>query len=421
MPGAGSVTVVDRTVSEDAVTFADVEAAAERIVGTVERTPLAHSRTLGVITGADVWVKFENLQFTASYKERGARNRLLLLPDDVGGVVAASAGNFAQGVAYHATSLDIPSAIVMPVPTPNVKSANTSVLGAEVVKHGATFDDAAAHAARIADERGWELLSAFDDADVIAGQGSVALEIVDDLPDVDVVVVPIGGGGLISGMSIALRHLRPEVEIVGVQTERCPSVYNAIRGESLPVGGSTIAEGIAVKRPGRRTVAIIRELVDRVEVVSEATIERAVALYLEVEKTVAEGAGAATLAELLTRPERYRDKKVAVVLSGGNIDTRELASLTLRELVRSERLGTIWVQTDDRPGALGAITTAVGELGGNIVEVTHSRLDPTVPARATSIELTIETTSRAHLEAIVARLRALNFSVRTAGEAQAPW
>lgn len=402
------------------MTFGDVADAAERISGHVERTPLARSRTLGAITGANVFVKFENLQFTASYKERGARNRLLLLPDDVGGVVAASAGNFAQGVAHHASQLGIPAAIVMPTFTPNVKSSQTSVLGAEVVKEGATFTDAAEHARRLADERGWELLSAFDDPQVIAGQGSVALEIVEDLPDVEVVVIPVGGGGLIAGMAIALRELRPDVEIVGVQTDRCPAVRNEITGETADVSGSTIAEGIAVQRPGRRTIAIIRALVDRIELVTEATIEQAVALYLEVEKTVAEGAGAVSLAELLTRPERYANRKTAVVLSGGNIDSRELASVMLRQLVRSGRLATIWVQTDDRPGALGAITTAVGASGGNIVEVAHRRIDPAVPARATSIELTIETTGREHMGTIVDRLRELRFTVHTTADAR-PW
>jgi threonine dehydratase len=406
--------------ADQGVTFDDVVAAAERVAGDVERTPLARSRTLGAITGADVFVKFENLQFTASYKERGARNRLLLLPDEVGGVVAASAGNFAQGVAYHAAQLGIPAAIVMPTFTPNVKSSQTTVLGADVVKQGATFTDAAEHARNLADERGWELLSAFDDPHVIAGQGTVALEIVEDLPDVEVVVVPVGGGGLIAGMAIALRRLRPDVEIVGVQTDRCPAVRNAVAGESADVSGSTIAEGIAVQRPGRRTVAIIRDLVDRIEVVSEPTIEEAVALYLEVEKTVAEGAGAVSLAELLTRPERYTNRKTAVVLSGGNIDSRELASVMLRQLVRSGRLAAIWVQTDDRPGSLGAITTAVGAAGGNIVEVAHRRLDPAVPARATSIELTIETTGRDHMATIVGRLRDLGFNVHTPAD-DTPW
>ena len=389
-------------------------AAAERIRGAVERTPLAHSRTLGAICGAEVYVKFENLQFTASYKERGARNRLLQLPAGAGGVVAASAGNFAQGVAHHATELGIPAVIVMPAATPNVKVARTSVLGAEVVKHGATFEEAWAHAAALAAERHWELLSPFDDPEVIAGQGTVAIEIVEDLPEVDVVVIPVGGGGLIAGMSLALRALPPSVEIVGVQSERFPGVYNAVHGAELPVGGMTIAEGVAVATPGGRTVEIIRECVDRVELVPEALIEQAIGLYLEVEKTVAEGAGAITLAELLARPERYGGRTVAVVLSGGNIDMRQLAAVNLRELVRSGRMSTFWVELDDRPGTLGRVTTLVGELGANIVEVTHRWLDPGVPARATTVEFTVETTDRGHLAAIVAGLEQHDYQVRTA-------
>lgn len=395
------------------VRYEDVVAAAERIRGAVERTPLAHSRTLGDICGAEVYVKFENLQFTASYKERGARNRLLRLPDGAGGVVAASAGNFAQGVAHHATDLGVPAVIVMPAATPNVKAERTSVLGAEVVRHGATFEEAATHAAALAAERGWELLSAFDDPDVIAGQGTVAVEIADDLPDVEAVIVPVGGGGLIAGMSIALRELLPHVEIVGVQGERFPGVHNLIHGLDRPIGGTTIAEGVAVATPGERTVAIIRECVDRVEIVSEALIEQAIGLYLEVEKTVAEGAGAVTLAELLARRDHYTGRKVAIVLSGGNIDMRQLAAVNLRELVRSGRMSTFWVELDDRPGTLGRVTTMVGELGANIVEVTHRWLDPGVPARATTVEFTVETTDRGHLSAIVAGLADHGYRVRT--------
>ena len=396
------------------VTSSDVVAAAERIRGAVERTPLARSRTLGAICGAEVYVKFENLQFTASYKERGARNRLLLLPAGTGGVVAASAGNFAQGVAHHATELGIPAVIVMPAATPNVKVARTSVLGAEVVKHGGTFEEAAAHAAVLAAERGWELLSPFDDPDVIAGQGTLAIEIAEDLPDADVVVVPVGGGGLLAGMSLVLREHLPGAEIVGVQSERFPAVHNLVHGTTLPIGGTTIAEGVAVSTPGTRTVEIIRECVDRVEVVPEALVEQAIGLYLEVEKTVAEGAGAITLAELLARPERYAGKRVALVLSGGNIDVRQLAAVNLRELVRSGRMSTFWVELDDRPGVLGVVTTLVGELGANIVEVTHRWLDPGVPARATTVEFTVETTDREHLAAIVAGLAAHGYRVRTA-------
>jgi threonine dehydratase len=395
------------------VTFADVEAAAARIAGAVTRTPTAASRTLSEITGAEVFVKFENLQFTASYKERGALNRLLQLGPDVPGVVTASAGNFAQGVAHHATRLGRPATIVMPATTPAVKVSRTSVLGAEVILRGETFDEASAIAREVAAERGLELLSPFDDADVIAGQGTVALEMLADVADLDVLVVPVGGGGLLAGMAIAARALAPSIELVGVQSERYPSVHNAMHDDDLAIGGATIADGIAVAKPGDRPVEIIRRLVDRVEVVDETLVEQAVGLYLEIEKSVAEGSGAISLAEVLARPDRYRGRRVGLVLSGGNIDLRQLASVTLRSLVRTGRLTRLWVELDDRPGSLGRITTDVGELGGNIIEVIHQRLDPTVHARATEVELTIETSDRAHLDDVVAGLAARGHRVRT--------
>jgi len=403
------------TTAGTSVTFDDVAAAAERVANHVERTPTARARTLSEITGAEVVVKFENLQFTASYKERGALNRLLLLDDDCKGVVTASAGNFAQGVSYHATRLGIPAVIVMPVGTPALKVSRTGVLGAEVVVRGSDFEESAAIAAEVAAERGFELLSPFDDAEVIAGQGTVALELLADALDLDTVIVPIGGGGLMAGMAVAVRHLQPEIELVGVQSERYPALHNLLcSGEPVPEpGGSTIAEGIAVAKPGARPTAIIRELVDRVEVVPESKIEEAIGLYLEIEKTVAEGAGAIALAELLARPERYASKRVAVVLSGGNIDLRQLASVTLRSLARTGRLTRIQVQIDDRPGGLGVITTAVGELGGNIIEVVHQRLDPTLHSRASEVELTIETSGPEHLDAVLAGLRKRGHAVRT--------
>ena len=393
------------------MTIDDVRAAADRIDGFVVRTPTAYSSTLSGITGAEVLVKFENLQFTASYKERGALNRLSLL-ESASGVVAASAGNFAQGVAHHGTRLGIPTVIVMPVTTPSIKVSRTEHLGAEIVRFGETFDEARAHAAEIAEERGYELLSPFDDPAVIAGQGTVALEMLADVPDLDVIVTPVGGGGLQAGVAVAARALAPSIELVGVQSERFPAVHNLVTGHHLPVGGSTIAEGIAVAHPGARTVAIIRDLVDHVEVVTESMVEEAIGLYLEIEKTVAEGAGAAPLAELITRPARYRGRRVGVLLTGGNIDLRQLASVTLRCLVRSGRLTTFWVELDDRPGSLGAITTAVGELGGNIVEVIHRRLDLTMHARSSEVELTVETSDRRHAVAVVNGLKERGFRVR---------
>lgn len=400
------------------VSVDDVSAAAARIRGAVEHTPTSSAVTLSEITGAEVFVKFENLQFTASYKERGALNRLLQLPDDAVGVVTASAGNFAQGVAHHAARLGIPAVIVMPTTTPALKVSRTGVLGAEVVLRGDDFDEAAAISVELAAERGLELLSPFDDADVIAGQGTVALEMLADVPDLDVLVVPVGGGGLLAGMAVAARDIRPDIELVGVQSERYPAVHRALAGDEpssdgVRLGGSTIAEGIAVSRPGDRPLAIIGELVDRVEVVPESRIEEAVALYLEIEKTVAEGAGAISLAELLTRPERYQGRRVGVVLSGGNIDLRPLASVTLRSLVRTGRLTRFWVEVDDRPGSLGRVTTDVGALGGNIVEVIHQRLDPTVHARSTEVELSVETSDRSHLEALIAGLRERGHVVRS--------
>jgi threonine dehydratase len=402
-----------------AVVADDVLQAAARIAGGVTRTPLARSRTLSAITGADVHVKFENLQFTASYKERDALNRLLTLLEergDVPGVVAASAGNFAQGVAHHAARLSIPAVIVMPTTTPMAKSSRTALLGAEVATFGHSFEAASTAAAELAAERGFVLLSPFDDPAVIAGQGTVALELLDDAPDLDSWIVPAGGGGLLAGMAVAARA-KPgaaPLELVGVQSESFPGLYNRFHHTELPIGGRTIAEGIAVAEPGTRTSALIAELVDRVEVVSEPLLEQAVGLYLEIEKTVAEGAGAAPLAELLARPDRYRDRRVGLVLSGGNIDLRQLASVTMRSLVRSGRLTRLWVEVDDRPGALGALSTTIGEVGGNIVEVIHRRLDPAVHARSTDVELTVETIDRPHFERVRAALLAAGYEVTVA-------
>ena len=388
----------------DAVTFADVVAAAQRIAGDVVRTPTARSRTLGEITGADVVVKFENLQFTASYKERGALNRLLLLPPGVPGVVTASAGNFGQGVAHHAGRLGLPATIVVPTTTPLLKIGRIESLGATVVRHGETFEDANRHAARLSTEQTLALLSPFDDPHVIAGQGTVALEVLADVPEVDALLVPTGGGGLLAGTVIAVAGLRSAAEVVGVQSERYPAVHNALHGDHLPVGGSTIADGIAVEEPGRLTLDILRRHRPLIELVAEELVEEAIGLYLEVEKTVAEGAGSAPLAALLARPDRYRGRCVAIVLTGGNIDLRQLASVTLRSLVRSGRLATVRIELVDRPGSLGDLTTAIGRLGGNIVEVTHQRLDLAVHARSTSVTVTIETAGRAHLERLLDEL-----------------
>jgi threonine dehydratase len=390
----------------------DVDAAAERIEGAVVRTSCALSRTLSDITGAEVVIKFENLQFTASYKERGALNRLLLLPEGTPGVVTSSAGNFAQAVAHHAARLGLPAVIVMPAITPSVKVTNTRQLGAEIVLHGDALEDARDEAERIARDRGYELLSPFNDVDVMAGQGTVAREMLADDPDLEVLVVPTGGGGLLAGCAVAARAAKPDIEIVGVQSDRWPAVYNAVNHTALTVGDSTIAEGIAVGEPGDDSLEIIRELVDSVEIVSESLIEQAVGLFLEVEKTVAEGAGAAALAELLGRPDRYAGRRVGLILSGGNIDLRQLSSVIMRALVRSGRLGRMVIEVPDSPGSLGRITTTVGELGGNIIDVVHRRLDLTVHAKLTGIELLVETSDRDHLDRLLAGLRAAGFHVR---------
>ena len=390
----------------------DVAKAAARINGAIVRTPAVHSRTLSEITGAHVVVKFENLQFTGSFKERGALNRLLLLPADTRGVVTSSAGNFAQGVAHHAARLDLPAVIVMPESTPSVKVTGTRRLGADIELRGVNYEDARDAAEEIAAERGLTLLSPFDDLDVIAGQGTVGSEFLADHPDLDVLVVPVGGGGLLAGSAIAARAISPEIELIGVQSDCYPSTHNAMTGADLPVGGSTIAEGIAVAHPGPQPLRIIEELVDAVEVVPESLIEQAIALFLEVEKTVAEGAGAVALAEVLARPARYAGRRVGVVLSGGNIDLRQLSSVTMRSLVRSGRLTRLAVKVPDNPGGLGVITTAVGRLGGNIVDVVHQRLDLTVHARITEVEFLIETSDRAHLDRLLTGLHHDGHTVR---------
>ncbi len=322
------------------VELADIRDAAERLRGQIERTPFLRSRTLSEITGAELWLKFENLQYTASFKERGALNRLAQLsPDErAAGVVAMSAGNHAQGVAYHAGRLGMRAVIVMPEPTPFVKIESTRKLGAEVVLRGETVEDAAAHARALVEERGLTFIHPFDDPEIIAGQGTVALEMLEDVPDLDVVVVPIGGGGLVSGVATATKALRPDLEVIGVEAALFPSVVRRLRGEPAGPGGPTIAEGIAVKHPGALTMAIIERLVDDVVLVDEPEIEAAVLQLLEIEKTVVEGAGAVGLAAMRSDPERFRGRRVALVLSGGNIDSRLLSAVILRGLVRTERL-----------------------------------------------------------------------------------
>lgn len=388
------------------VSAADVHAAAERIAGGIVRTTCAPSQTLSKITGVDVLVKFENDQFTASFKERGALNQLLLLDDEQRrrGVIASSAGNHAQAMAYHATRLGIPVTVVMPENTAFVKVERTRTLGAQVVQQGADVAQAGTHAREVAERDGLTFVHPYDDPEVIAGQGTVGLEMLTDVPDLEAIVVPVGGGGLLSGIALAVRELSPDIELIGVQAETCPSMVAALAGEKKQVACETIADGIQVPVPGTIAREVLAALVDDVVTVSEAHIEEGISLYLEIEKTVAEGAGAASLAALLEHGERFRGRRVGIVLSGGNIDPRVLASVITRSLARTGRLTHLSVDVSDTPGALSRLTAVIGEHGANIVEVEHRRDLPTLQLRRARVEITIETRDRAHVDEIVAAL-----------------
>ena len=389
------------------VTLDDIKAAAGRLNGHVERTPCRYSRTLSDITGAQVWVKFENLQFTAAYKERGALNRLSLLSADerTRGVIAASAGNHAQALAYHGARMGVPVTIVMPKTTPFTKVEHTRGHGATVILDGETFDESEALARSMEQQLGLTFVSAFNDPGVIAGQGTVALEMLEDVPELEVLPIPIGGGGLIAGCSVAAKTLKPEISIVGVEAAMYPSFTARMRGIPAHCGGQTIAEGIAVKAVGELTYATARPFIEDVLLIEESFFERAVALYCTVEKTVAEGAGAGALAALLAYPERFRGKKVGLILCGGNIDTRLLASVLTRELIRAQRLTSLRIIGDDRPGLLASISLVIGNLGGNIIEVAHNRLALDVPAKGAEFDITIETRDAQHTAEIIDALR----------------
>jgi threonine dehydratase len=399
--------------AEKPVTLDDVEAARERLRGAIVETDCDFSRTLSEILGCRVWLKFENLQFTASFKERGALNRLSALSADERkrGVIAMSAGNHAQGVAYHASRLSIPSTIVMPVSTPTVKVVNTRRHGAEIILHGETVEEAASFARQHGRERNLTFIHPYDDPLVIAGQGTTALEMLGAAPEIDTLVVPIGGGGLISGMAIAAKALRPDLRVIGVQAALYPSMYNAIKGERLPMRGDTLAEGIAVKAPGRITEPIVRRLVDDILLVSEPQIENAMSLLINIEKTVVEGAGAAGLAAVCASRSLFKGRNVGLVLCGGNIDTRLLASVLTRELAREGRLSQLAIDLADRPGQLAKVANLLGEAGANIVEVYHQRTFSDLPAKGALLELVIETRDRSHLEETVTRLRAAGLEV----------
>ena len=394
--------------AEAALTIDDIRAAAVRISGAVVRTPTLHSKTLSRIVGADVWLKFENLQFTAAYKERGALNKLLTLPADAKtrGVIAASAGNHAQGLAYHAGRLGIPVTIVMPKTTPIVKVQQTRGHGAEVVLDGETFDEAYAIARRIEGERGLIFVKPFDDREIMAGQGTVALEMLQDAPDLDTIVVPVGGGGLISGCAVAAKSINPDIRVIGVQSNQYPAMYLLHRNEPVAGGGDTIAEGIAVKEPGLLTRAAIIEHVDEVRVVSETRIEEAISLLLDIEKTVVEGAGAVGLATLLPlkngafRPE-FAGRKIGVILTGGNIDPRFLANVILRNLARSGRIGRLAILMNDKVGELAKIAEIFTRNSANIIEVSHQRIFGVLSAKGSEVEIEYEIRDKDALEGLL--------------------
>ncbi|WBY17599.1 threonine ammonia-lyase [Erythrobacteraceae bacterium WH01K] len=397
----------------DALTLADVEAAATRIRGAVVRTPTMHSITLSEISGADIWLKFENLQFTAAYKERGALNALLQLNEEQRkrGVIAASAGNHSQGLSYHGTRLGVPVTIVMPRPTPVVKIMQTQSVGGEVLLEGETFDEAYAFARQLEKERGLTFVHPFDDPAVAAGAGTVALEMFEDAPDLDCIVTPIGGGGLMSGMSTVARALKPGMQVIGVEAALYPSMRNKVAREASPCGGDTLAEGIAVKEPGEFTSQIIADRVDEILLVDEPALEHAVSLLLQIEKTVVEGAGAAGLAAVLANPDRFRGRKIGLVLCGGNIDSRLLANVLLRDLARAGRLARLRITLKDRPGALYAVMGEFDAHNVNIIEIYHQRIFTNLPAKGLITDIECEARDADQLEKLVKSLRDKGYTV----------
>jgi threonine dehydratase len=393
------------------VTLADIEMARRLISGHVLRTPLLPAPPLSALTGAEVFVKYENLQVTNSFKERGACVKLAALSADERrrGVIAMSAGNHAQAVAYHARRLAIPATIVMPVPTPFVKVKATEALGATVILDGETVAEAQTRAEAVASAGDLVWVHPYDDPKIIAGQGTIALEMIEDAPELDVLVVPIGGGGLIAGCAVAARASKPSIEIVGVEAALYPSMWNAIHKDQRPCGGATLAEGIAVTNVGKMTLPVVRECVSDIMLVDETLIERAVNAFLTLQKAMAEGAGAAGLAAMLAEPERFRGRKVGLILCGGNIDPRILASIMVRELERADRIVSFRLTIPDRPGILGQIATKLGESGANILSVDHHRLFLDVPAKGAKLDVTVETRDAAHAEEIFRALAAAGY------------
>ena len=402
------------------LTLTDIQQAAARLPGHVLRTPCVESRTLSELTGSQVFLKFENLQFTASFKERGAYNKLVQLTpaERARGVIAMSAGNHAQGVAYHAQRLGIPATIVMPSFTPGVKVARTSGFGAQVILHGATLEAAFTHARQLADEKNLVFVHPYNDIAIMAGQGTAALEMLAEQPDLDALVIPVGGGGLIAGMATAAKAIKPGITVVGVQTRRFPAMVNLMQGTQLEQGVSTIAEGIAVGAPGPLCVEAIRRDVDDFLLVDEGDIEQAIVMLLEIEKTLSEGAGAAALAALLRYPEQFKGRKVGLVLSGGNIDPMLLAAIIGRGMVRSGRLARIVVSARDVPGSLARVTTLVAEAGANVQEIHHQRAFTLLAAQNVEIEMVLQTRDTAHVQELLARLAAEGLEARWLGAAR---
>jgi threonine dehydratase len=397
-----------------AVTLEDIREAARLLDGQVVRTPFLPSPRLSALTGAECHVKYENMQVTGAFKERGAFVKLSRLDAAARkrGIIAMSAGNHAQAVAYHAARLGIPATIVMPVGTPYVKVENTARFGARIILEGATLAECQGRVEQEIAEHGLELVHPFDDKDIIAGQGTVALEMLADNPDLDMVVIPMGGGGLIGGNAVAIRALAPQIEVIGVEVQSYASFHNALTGDSLPIGGATLAEGIAVKYVGTKTLPIVRALVSDHVVVPESAIERAVDAFATHQRSMAEGAGAAGLAALLHRPELFKGKRIGLILCGGNIDARILASIMVRELERRERIVSFRLTGEDRPGFLGLVATRLGALSANILEVTHRRTFLSVPAKGVSLDVTIETRDAGHAAEVVRQLEAEGYAVR---------
>jgi len=406
----------DATLPSACPTAADVQAAEERIKGRIMRTPLVRAERLSALTGADIWLKLENLQYTGAFKERGALNKLLLLSDEdrARGVIAASAGNHAQGVAYHARALNVPATIVMPVTTPDVKVRQTRALGAEIVLSGHAFDEANETADVLQRERDLVFIHPFDDPHVIAGQGTVALEMLEDGPDFDLMVIPIGGGGLASGMALAVKDTKPNTQIIGVQAALFPSMVNALDGSARATGGNTLAEGIAVKEAGQLTRQIIRDHLDDIALVDERILERALSMLMNEQKLLVEGAGAAGLAAILADPGRFNGKTVGLVLCGGNIDARLLSMILMRDLARAGRLARLRVQLLDMPGQLVKVAAIIANQEGNVIDVGHHRTYSDLPAKMTCMDVTIDTQGQDHLDRILQNLRDEGYEVEIA-------